>query len=99
MVSANTAFSTEYVERELFDDRAIEKFVRELLATALRWPEVLGESATDVDVIWESLAALHVLLSLEEHFGIQMRPEQLSRLRSVYDVIEFVKAEQVVATR
>ena len=40
---------------------------------------------------WTSLGALNLLLSLEEAFGIALRPEQVLAVRSVADLVDLVE--------
>lgn len=59
--------------------------LHQLIAGALKVPAstVTPEMAMDTTSAWDSLAHMDLIVTLEEHYGIELAPDDMVALRSV----------------
>jgi acyl carrier protein len=75
---------------------SIEPEVIDLVAGVLGIPPTsLADAAALAELQqWDSLAQLNVLLALEEHFSIELSPDDLERLTDVDAIVQLVSRHQ-----
>lgn len=82
------------------NDAAIQARVREVVAALL---PAAGAANLDADLRlvggWESLTALHLLIQLEELFGVSISAEQFAHARSLRDLSALVTAGSAPAAK
>lgn len=76
------------------DDVALQRRVLEILAAMLQVPqaELSPESSRDSVERWDSLKHMHVMLALEEEFGVEFSDGELADLASVSAIVDVLRA-------
>jgi acyl carrier protein len=71
----------------------IEQRVLDLVARTFRVPRrtVTLQSSPDSIPSWDSLQQVHLILALEEEFGIQFEVDQIAIMRSVEPIVAMVR--------
>ena len=83
------------VEEEVLmklEDRVIEIIVQRLDVTK---EECVPEASFIDDLGADSLDLVELIMEMEENFGIQISDEELEKIRTIKDVIEFLKKKGV----
>jgi len=70
--------------------------VLQMLADCFAEPveEIIPGRARDDIAGWDSMGALMLMAELDERCNLQLSAEQSKRLRSVADVLDYLRAEQ-----
>jgi acyl carrier protein len=74
------------------EDRVIEIIVQRLHVTK---EECVPEASFIDDLGADSLDLVELIMEMEENFGIQISDEELEKIRTIKDVIEFLKKKGV----
>ena len=74
------------------EDRVIEIIVQRLDVTK---EECVLEASFIDDLGADSLDLVELIMEMEENFGIQISDEELEKIRTIKDVIEFLKKKGV----
>lgn len=76
------------------DDAAIERRVLEILSAMLQVPQAELSAASSRDSVdrWDSLKHMHVMLALEEEFGVEFSDGELADLASVAAIVDVLRA-------
>jgi acyl carrier protein len=76
---------------------ALERRVKEIISDTLGLdPEtVTAESDIIVDLGADSLDTVELLMEVEEEFGIEVRDEDAEKMRTVGDVVKYLKDQGV----
>ena len=71
----------------------IEQRVLDVVAHTFRVPRatVSLESNPDTISTWDSLQQVHLILALEEEFGIQFEVDQIALMRGVGRIVDLVR--------
>lgn len=69
-----------------------------LIANALKMPpgSVGPDTAMDSTPAWDSLAHMDLVVSIEEHYGIQLAPDDMVAMRSVGAIAALLKAKGII---
>jgi acyl carrier protein len=72
----------------------IAQRVVDIVARTFRVPRstVTLESSPDTIPTWDSLQQVHLILALEEEFGVQFEVDQIALMRGVGPIIDMVRA-------
>lgn len=72
----------------------IEQRVLDVVAHTFRVPRatVSLESSPDTIPTWDSLQQVHLILALEEEFGVQFEVDQIALMRGVGPIVDLVRA-------
>ncbi|HUH65175.1 MAG TPA: acyl carrier protein [Syntrophales bacterium] len=74
------------------EDRVIDIIVQRLGVTK---EECVPEASFIDDLGADSLDLVELIMEMEENFGLQISDEELERIRTIKDVIEFLKKKGV----
>ena len=74
------------------EDRVIEIIVQRLDVTK---EECVPEASFIDDLGADSLDLVELIMEMEENFGLQISDEELEKIRTIKDVIEFLKKKGV----
>jgi len=74
------------------EDRIIDVIVEQLEVTR---EECVPEAAFIDDLGADSLDLVELIMEMEEAFGIQIADEELEKIRTIQDVIDFLKSKGV----
>jgi acyl carrier protein len=71
----------------------IEQRVLDIVARTFRVPRraVSLESTPDTIATWDSLQQVHLILALEEEFGLQFEVDQIAVMRGVRPIVAMVR--------
>ena len=71
----------------------LERRVLDIVADTFRVPRksVGLESSPETIPTWDSLQQVHLILALEEEFGVQFDVEQIALMRSVGPIVAMVR--------
>lgn len=71
----------------------IERRVLEIVARTFRVPRatVSLESTPDTIPAWDSLQQVHLILALEEEFGLQFEVDQIAVMQGVRPIVALVR--------
>lgn len=73
--------------------------LHQLIAGALRLPaaNVNAQTAMDSTPAWDSLAHMDLVVSIEEHYGLQLAPDDMVAMRSVGAIVRLLHDKGVLA--
>ena len=73
---------------------SLERRVLDVVADTFRVPRrsVSLESSPDTIPAWDSLQQVHLILALEEEFGVQFDVDQMALMHSVGPIVALVRA-------
>ena len=74
------------------EEKVIEIIVEQLDVTR---EECVLEASFIEDLGADSLDLVELIMEMEENFGIQIADDELERIRTVQDVVDFLKAKGV----
>jgi acyl carrier protein len=74
------------------EDRIIDVIVEQLEVTR---EECVPEAAFIDDLGADSLDLVELIMEMEESFGIQIADEELEKIRTIQDVIDFLKSKGI----
>jgi acyl carrier protein len=74
------------------EERVIEIIIEQLDVTK---EECLPEASFIDDLGADSLDLVELIMEMEENFGIQIADEELEKIRTIKDVIDFLKSKGV----
>jgi len=74
------------------EERVIEIIMEQLDVTK---EECLPEASFIDDLGADSLDLVELIMEMEENFGIQIADEELEKIRTIKDVIDFLKSKGV----
>lgn len=66
-----------------------------LIAGALKIPaaSITPETSIDSTPAWDSLAHMDLVVTIEEHYGIQLLPDEMVAMRSVGQIASLLRAK------
>ena len=75
----------------------LEDRIRRIMGTVFNLPpEDLGpEPSVDATAGWDSVAHLDLVISLEEHFGISLAPEEVPAMTSFRTIVDVLRRHGV----
>lgn len=73
--------------------------LHQLVAGALKIApaQVTAETSMDDTLAWDSLAHMDLIVTLEEHYGVQLEPDDMVAMRSVGAIAGVLRARGVLA--
>ncbi|MDI9571337.1 MAG: acyl carrier protein [Pseudomonadota bacterium] len=74
------------------EEKVIEIIMEQLEVTK---EECIPEASFIDDLGADSLDIVELIMEMEENFGIQIADEELEKIRTIQDVIDFLKAKGV----
>jgi len=84
---------SEYNEEEVFmklEDRVIEIIMEHLDVTR---EECVPEASFIDDLGADSLDLVELIMEMEENFGLQISDEELEKIRTIQDVINYLRSK------
>jgi acyl carrier protein len=77
------------------EEKVIELIVEQLDVTR---EECVPEASFIEDLGADSLDLVELIMAMEENFGIEISDEELQKIRTIQDVINFIKKKKGVAS-
>ncbi|MFH0903216.1 MAG: acyl carrier protein [Pseudomonadota bacterium] len=76
------------------EPQQIERKVKEIISEVLDLPaeQVVDTASLIDDLKADSLDRTHVVLKIEETFGLETPDEDTDQMKTVHDIVEYVKA-------
>lgn len=73
----------------------VDTALNTLIAGALKIPaaSITPDTSIDTTPAWDSLAHMDLVVSIEEHYGIQLLPDEMVAMRSVGQIASLLKAK------
>lgn len=73
----------------------VDTALNSLIAGALKIPaaSITPETSIDSTPAWDSLAHMDLVVSIEEHYGIQLLPDEMVAMRSVGQIAALLRAK------
>ncbi len=80
---------------------ALLERVRQIIATIFNVPldQVTPQTSTTSIENWDSMGHLMLILEIEQHFDVQLDPEQVERMNSVAAIVQLLESIQVPVLR
>jgi acyl carrier protein len=91
-LSPQTAYTLEEGVLMKLEERVVEIIIEHLDVTK---EECVPEASFIDDLGADSLDLVELIMEMEENFGIQISDEELEKIRTIKDVIEFLKKKGV----
>lgn len=73
----------------------MEQKIIELLQRVFEGTKITKESSQETVENWDSMHQLSIAFEIESEFGISLEPEELTGLKSVKDIVQFMASKQV----
>lgn len=73
----------------------VDTALNSLIAGALKIPaaSITPETSIDSTPAWDSLAHMDLVVSIEEHYGVQLLPDEMVAMRSVGQIAALLRAK------
>ncbi len=72
----------------------MEQKVIELLKRVFEGVEITANSSQETVDTWDSMHQLSIAFEIESEFGISLEPEEMTTLKSVTDIVEFLESKK-----
>jgi acyl carrier protein len=91
-LSPQTAYTLEEEVLMKLEERVVEIIIEHLDVTK---EECVPEASFIDDLGADSLDLVELIMEMEENFGLQISDEELEKIRTIQDVIDFLRSKGV----
>ena len=72
----------------------MEQKVINLLKRVFEGVEITSDSSQETVETWDSMHQLSIAFEIESEFGISLEPEEMTTLKSVKDIVQFLESKK-----